>query len=76
MIKAAEAAGKKLFAHQNYYCHPDVRHLQDVVMRGMLGRVSEVRIHALSFSRRNNWRTLRKYSGGNLNNTCLHDIST
>lgn len=74
MIEASEAAGKKLFVHQNYRYHADVRHIQEVIQSGLLGRVFEIRIRLLSFSRRNDWQTLKKFGGGNLNNTCPHFI--
>jgi predicted dehydrogenase len=74
MIRAANAADKKLFVHQNYRYNPDVRHIQEVIKSGILGRVFEIRIRALSFARRNDWQTLQKYGGGNLNNTCPHYI--
>lgn len=74
MIAAANAAGKKLFVHQNYRYSPDVKHIQEVIHSGLLGRVFEIRVRALDFSRRNDWQTLQKYGGGNLNNTCPHYI--
>jgi predicted dehydrogenase len=74
MIQAAQQAGKKLFVHQNYRYHPDVRHIQEIISSGLLGRVFEIRLRALSFRRRNDWQTLQKYGGGNLNNTCPHFI--
>ena len=74
MIEAAEAAGRKLFVHQNYRYMPDLRHIQEIIQSGLLGRIFEIRIRALGFSRRNDWQTLQKYGGGNLNNTCPHFI--
>jgi scyllo-inositol 2-dehydrogenase (NADP+) len=74
MIEAAEAADRKLFVHQNYRYSADVRHIQDILQSGLLGRVFEIRIRVLSFARRNDWQTLQKYGGGNLNNTCPHFI--
>ncbi|MGI8711250.1 MAG: Gfo/Idh/MocA family protein [Acidimicrobiales bacterium] len=74
MIKAAQAADKKLFVHQNYRYHPDVHHIQEVIKSGILGRVFEIRIRVLHFARRNDWQTLQKFGGGNLNNTCPHFI--
>lgn len=74
MIKAAEDAGKKLLVHQNYRYNPDVRHIQEIIKSGILGRVFEIRIRVLGFARRNDWQTLQKYGGGNLNNTCPHFI--
>jgi scyllo-inositol 2-dehydrogenase (NADP+) len=74
MIEAANTSGTKLFVHQNYRYHPDVRHLQEVIASGILGHIFEVRIRLLGFARRNDWQTLKKYGGGNLNNTCPHFI--
>jgi predicted dehydrogenase len=74
MIEAAEKSGKKLFVHQNYRYHSDVRHIQEIIQSGLLGRVFEIRMRGLSFRRRNDWQTLQKYGGGNLNNTCPHFI--
>lgn len=74
MIEAAESSGRKLFPHQNYRYEPDVRHIQQVIQSGLLGRVFEICIRWPSFSRRNDWQTLQKFGGGNLNNTCPHFI--
>ncbi len=74
MIEAAIGSGKILFPHQNYRYHQDIRHIQEVIASGILGRVFEVRIRVLKFSRRNDWQTLKKFGGGNLNNTCPHFI--
>jgi predicted dehydrogenase len=74
MIEAAKQSGKKLFVHQNYRYLPDVRHIQEIIQSGLLGRVFEIRIRALGFRRRNDWQTLQKHGGGNLNNTCPHYI--
>src|SRR5687768_13072941 len=76
MIKAAEAADKKLFVHQNYRYNQDVRHVQEIIKSGILGKVFEIRIRVLHFTRRNDWQTLQKYGGGTLNNTCPHIIDT
>ncbi|MDF2441055.1 MAG: hypothetical protein JWN98_2039 [Abditibacteriota bacterium] len=74
MIKAGEASGKKLFVHQNYRYHGDIRHILEVIKSKVLGDVFEVRIRVLNFSRRNDWQTLQKYGGGCLNNTCPHFV--
>jgi predicted dehydrogenase len=74
MIKAADSADKKLFVHQNYRYNADIRHIQEIIKSGLLGRIFEIRIRVLGFARRNDWQTLQKYGGGNLNNTCPHFI--
>lgn len=74
MIKASEAAGKKLFVHQNYRFRPEFTHLREVIDAGVIGRVYHVRQTLFSFVRRNDWQTLVKNGGGVLNNTCPHFI--
>jgi len=74
MIKAAQAAGKRLFVHQNYRFRPEFTHLKEVVDSGILGRIYQIRQTLFSFVRRNDWQTLAKNGGGVLNNTCPHFI--
>jgi len=76
MIKAANAADKKLFVHQNYRYHADVQYLREVLDSKLLGDVFEIRARALGFNRRSDWQTLQKFGGGCLNNTCPHFIDT
>ena len=74
MIAASEAAGKKLFVHQNYRFRPEFVHLKEVVDSGIIGRGYHMRQALFSFVRRNDWQTLAKNGGGVLNNTCPHFI--
>ncbi|MDQ3441434.1 MAG: Gfo/Idh/MocA family oxidoreductase [Planctomycetota bacterium] len=74
MIAASEAAGKKLFVHQNYRFRPEFTHLRETIDSGILGRVYHIRQTLFSFVRRNDWQTLAKNGGGVLNNTCPHFI--
>jgi len=76
MIKAAQAADKKLFVHQNYRYHADVQYLRELLDGKLLGDVFEIRVRALGFNRRSDWQTLQKFGGGTLNNTCPHFIDT
>lgn len=77
MVRAATAARKKLFVHQNYRFNADVRHVREVIeSEEPIGRVFEVRMRALYFARRNDWQTLKKYGGGLLNNHGAHFIDT
>ena len=74
MIAASEAAGRKLFVHQNYRFRQECVHLREVIASGILGRVYHIRLNLLSFVRRNDWQTLARNGGGVLNNTCPHFI--
>lgn len=72
MVAAARKARKKLFVHQNYRYHPEILHLMQVIREKTVGEVFEIRIRSMSFSRRNDWQTLRKYGGGLFNNNGPH----
>jgi len=75
MLAAAKAAHRKLFVHQNYRFYPDSRHITEITRSGEpIGRVFEIRIRSLGFSRRNDWQTLKKYGGGLMNNHGPHVI--
>jgi len=72
MIRAADEAGRKLFVHQNYRFYPEFLHLKEVIDSGMIGRLFHVRNYIAAFARRNDWQTLAKNGGGQLNNTAVH----
>lgn len=72
MVATAEKTGQKLMVHHNYRFFPDTQHLLEVVRTRRIGEVFEIRMRALSFARRYDWQTLRKFAGGVLNNTCPH----
>ncbi len=72
MIHAAAKARKKLFIHHQYRFNADATHIMDVIRSKRIGHIFEIRIRVLSFARRNDWQTLRKYNGGLLNNHGTH----
>jgi predicted dehydrogenase len=72
MIRTAEETGKRLFVHQNYRFYPEFLHLKEVVDSGIIGRLFHVRNYITAFARRNDWQTLAKNGGGQLNNTGVH----
>jgi len=72
MIRAADEAGKTLFIHQNYRFYPEFLHLKEVADSGLIGRLFHVRNYIAAFARRNDWQTLAKNGGGQLNNTAVH----
>jgi len=74
MIAAASAANRKLFVHQSYRFSPLAGHLQEVLRSGILGELYHVRASMGRFFRRNDWQTLVKNGGGELNNTGPHLI--
>jgi scyllo-inositol 2-dehydrogenase (NADP+) len=74
MIQVAKKAKRKLFVHHNYRFTPEFFHLREIIDSGILGKVFSIRTSWCSFKRRNDWQTLRKNGGGQLNNTCPHAI--
>lgn len=74
MVRAARAAGRKLFPHHNYRFQPMVKHLHETIASGIIGEVFEIKINVTGFSRRNDWQTLKKNNGGLLNNHGTHYI--
>ncbi len=75
VLDAAEAAGRKLLVHHNFLFRDEYRHLREIVDRGILGQLIQIRACWFHFGRRNDWQTLRKYGGGMLNNTVTHTVS-
>ena len=74
MIAVAEETGRILTVHQNLRYAADFVTMQKVIASGILGRIIEIRIHNGGFDRRWDWQTLKRYSGGALNNSGPHFI--
>jgi scyllo-inositol 2-dehydrogenase (NADP+) len=72
MVAAEKKSGKILTIHQNARIAPDLLHIKEQIRRGVLGRIFAVKRASSAFSRRNDWQTLRKYGGGQLNNNGVH----
>lgn len=74
LVKAAETAGRRLFVHHQRRFYDEDLYLREVIDSGILGDVFEIRLTWAGFARRNDWQTLKKNGGGNLNNTGPHVI--
>lgn len=74
LIEAADAAGRKLFVHHQRRFYDEGLFLREMIDGGVLGDVFEIRLTWGGFARRNDWQTLKKNGGGNLNNTGPHVI--
>lgn len=74
MVAAARSARRVLAPFQNYRFFPHFTKIQEVISSGVLGKIMHVRIEQSGFNRRWDWQTLRKYGGGNLNNTGPHPM--
>ncbi|MBN1675915.1 MAG: Gfo/Idh/MocA family oxidoreductase [Kiritimatiellae bacterium] len=58
--------------HHNYRLSKDGLFVKETIDSGVLGKVFRIRCHKLSFARRNDWQTLRKYHGGAIGNWGVH----
>ncbi len=74
MIAVAKQTRRLLTVHQNARLARDYVHIQEVIKSGVLGKVFFVRRGGYGLQRRRDWQTLRKYGGGQLNNTAVHII--
>jgi predicted dehydrogenase len=74
MIEAARASGKLLTVYQCRRVDADFLKMQEIIASGVLGPLHLIKTGAYGYQRRNDWQTLRKYSGGVLNNTGAHNV--
>ena len=74
MIRAAERSGALLMIHQNYRFNRRFVFMQEVLKSKKLGKLVHIGYSSHSYSRRNDWQCLRKYSGGLLNNKITHPL--
>jgi len=70
----ARKAGIFVGAYHNRRFDPDVLALRQILRSGVLGEVVKVSIHLHSFSRRNDWQTVRSMGGGALANWGSHSL--
>ncbi len=74
MIAAAERNDRILSVFQNRRYAQDFCQVRKVIDSGKLGRIVQIKIAHHGFRRRWDWQTLKKYGGGELNNTGPHPI--
>jgi scyllo-inositol 2-dehydrogenase (NADP+) len=70
---AAKAKGK-IFIRHNRRFEPAFQHIREIIASGLLGEVYEIKLRRNSFSRRNDWQTLKSCCGGQLLNWGPHLI--
>lgn len=74
MMAAAEKAGKMLTIHQSGRWFPNFAFVMQMLSDERLGEVFMIRQGGYGFRRRNDWQTLSKYGGGQLNNNGPHFV--
>lgn len=75
LVEVARENSRRLFVHHTLLHRPEYHHLASVLRSGVLGPVFHLRAFWGSYDRRNDWQTLKKNGGGQLNNTCPHVLS-
>lgn len=74
VIVAGERTGRIIAPFQNRRYEGVYRKLREIIDSGLIGRVVHARVMAHRFSRRWDWQTLKRFGGGELNNTGGHLI--
>ncbi len=74
IARAAERSGLKLTVYQPHRANAYYQHLRRIIDSGRIGQVYWVRRGMFSFSRRNDWQSLRKFGGGMLANYGAHAL--
>jgi predicted dehydrogenase len=74
LVETARKADRKLFVHHQRRFSDEFQFLREIIDSGILGRVFEIQLAWGGFARRNDWQTLKKNAGGNLNNTGPHIV--
>ena len=74
LIEATGKADRRLFVHHQRRFSDEFQFLRETIDSGVLGRVFEIQLAWCGFARRNDWQTLKKHGGGNLNNTGPHIV--
>ena len=64
--------GRLLTVYQPHRLMAYFQHIRKIVESGAIGKVTGVQRASLSYARRNDWQSLKKYGGGMLNNYGAH----
>ena len=71
---SSKPGGPRLFVRYNRRFEEDFMEIQRIIASGILGDVFEVHITRNSYSRRDDWQTLRQFGGGQMLNWGPHII--
>lgn len=74
LVATAKKYPGKLFCRQNRRFEPAFNHVREIINSGILGEVYEIKLCRHGYSFRNDWQTLQKNGGGQLNNWGPHLI--
>lgn len=74
IVVAGRRANRVLTVYQPHRLMAYFQHIKATVESGIIGRVCRVQSGMFSFSRRDDWQSLRRYGGGMLNNYGAHGL--
>jgi predicted dehydrogenase len=74
LVEEAENSEGDLYFRHNRRFERAFQHIREIIASGRLGEVYEVKLRRLGYSRRDDWQTLIKCGGGQLNNWGPHII--
>ena len=74
LLTASKKYPGRLFCRQNRRFEPEFNHVLQIMDSGVLGNIYMIRHSVFSYQRRNDWQTLRRFGGGQLNNWGPHLI--
>jgi predicted dehydrogenase len=74
MLACARSSGRILTVYQIRRLDPDFLKIREIVEKGLLGPLHEIRTGAYGYDRRCDWQTLSRFGGGQLNNNGSHLI--
>ncbi|HEX3000573.1 MAG TPA: Gfo/Idh/MocA family oxidoreductase [Armatimonadota bacterium] len=64
----------KLYIRHNRRFEPGFLHIREIIASGILGEVFEIRLARVSYSRRDDWQTIKEFGGGQLLNWGPHIV--
>ncbi|MBN2301705.1 MAG: Gfo/Idh/MocA family oxidoreductase [Lentisphaerae bacterium] len=74
MKQTAVKSGCGLYVRHNRRFEDGFMHIREVIESGILGNVFMVKLRRNSFSRRNDWQTIKRFGGGQLLNWGPHVV--
>lgn len=72
LLAASKKYPGKLFCRQNRRFEPEFNHVLEIMDSGVLGKIYMIRHSIFSYQRRNDWQTILRWGGGQLNNWGPH----
>ncbi len=60
---AARSFGHVLVRHNRFW-EPGFQHILEILGKGLLGEVFEIKLRRVGYQRRNDWQTVKKFGGG------------